>query len=77
MVDLQFFIPGIQRTEEGVVVVEEEEDGTETGMEAVEGTGDIKRIAMVTDGMGQDTGTEGTGGIGIGDLETNGEFLKI
>ena len=32
-VDLQFYIPGIQRTEEGVVVGEVEEDGTETGTE--------------------------------------------
>ena len=68
-VDLQFYIPGIQRTEEGVVVEEEEEDGTETGMEVeeVEGIGDITGIVMATDGRDLDTGT---GGIGTGDLET-------
>ena len=59
-------------------MVVEEEDGTETGMEVEEvgGTGDITRIVMGTDGTDQDTGTEGTGVIGIGDLETNGEFSK-
>ena len=68
-VDLQFYIPGIQRTEEGVEVEEEEEDGTRTRMEAEEdeGIGDITGIAMVTDGRDLDTGT---GGIGTGDLET-------
>ena len=58
-----------------MVEEEEVEDGTETEMEVEEvgGIGDITRIAMVTDGRGQDTGIEG---IGIGDLETNGEFSK-
>ena len=71
-VDLQFYIPGIQRTEEGVVVGEEEEDGTETGMEAEEvgGIGDMTGIVMVTDGRDRDTGRGDTGGIGTGNLET-------
>ena len=54
------------------MVEEVEEDGTETGMEAEEvgGIGDITGIVMVTDERDRDTGTEGTGEIGTGDLET-------